>query len=71
MDTSPGTATSVYPSLLRFIEKSACPPCCESPLKLQPHQVRLLTIWKQITNGAHRSPCGPFIYDTQLLAMAL
>jgi hypothetical protein len=32
----------------RFLEKSARPPCCASPLQLQLHRVLLLAIWKQI-----------------------
>ncbi len=37
----------------RFWEKSARPPCWESPLKLQRHLVRLLAFWKQIANSSH------------------
>jgi hypothetical protein len=42
----------------RFFEKSARPPSCESPLKLQRHLVQMLAIWKQIANGAHSSVSG-------------
>jgi hypothetical protein len=41
-----------------FLENSARPRCCESPLKLQCHLVRLFAIWKLIANGAHRSVSG-------------
>ncbi len=41
-----------------FLEKSARPPFCESPLKLQHHLVKLLAIGILIANSAHSSICG-------------
>jgi hypothetical protein len=47
----------------RFLEKSACTPYCESPLKLRCQLVRLLAIWKQ-TNDAQSSVSGLFSLHT-------
>jgi hypothetical protein len=35
----------------KFLAKSAHPPCCGSPSKLQRHFVQVLAIKKQIANG--------------------
>ncbi len=42
-----------------FLEKSAGPACCESPLKLQRHLVQLLAIRKQIAT-AHKALSAAF-----------
>jgi hypothetical protein len=47
----------------RFLEKSARPSSCESPLKLQRYLAHLLDIWKQIANGALSSVVG-FLFTT-------
>jgi hypothetical protein len=52
----------------RFLENSTRPPCCERPLK----SVRLLAIWKQIADGAHRTVSSLLhIYYIKLLATAV
>ncbi len=35
----------------RFLEKSACPQSCESPLKIPRHLIKVLAIREQIANG--------------------
>jgi hypothetical protein len=42
----------------RFSEKSACQPCCESPLKYSAISYSCWLFGKQIANSAHRSVIG-------------
>jgi hypothetical protein len=48
----------------RFAEKSSRPPSYESPLKLQRHLARLVTIWKQIVNTKIKIHCAVGIGGT-------
>ncbi len=63
-------SSSLKSEARRFLEKSSCTPCSESPLKLKRHIVQLLAIWKNCqwrTQLCQR----PFIHNIQLLATGL